>query len=118
MGRVCVAFSEYPNFKKFIRPVRVGLAPVSVILTSFAAYHQICLSGFFLFQVRKKYLEILEIENMKLGDFMDYIYVTCSTDVFMNLASKDLRCFLQDFPSLPIKIENKCNMFFCLNKKL
>ena len=55
---------------------------------------------------------------MKLGDFMDYIYVTCSTDVFMNLASKDLRCFLQDFPSLPIKIENKCNMFFCLNKKL
>ena len=55
---------------------------------------------------------------MKLGDFMDYIYVTCSTDVFMNLASKDLRIFSQDFPSLPIKIEKKYNIFSCLNKKL
>ena len=55
---------------------------------------------------------------MKLGDFMDYIYVTCSTDVFMNLASKGLRIFSQDFPSLPIKIEKKYNIFSCLNKKL
>ena len=47
MGQICVAFSEYQNFKKLIRPIRVGLAPVSVILTSFAAYHQICLSGIF-----------------------------------------------------------------------
>ena len=37
-----------PNsFKKFIRPIRVGLAPVSVILTWIASYYQIYDSGIF-----------------------------------------------------------------------
>ena len=37
-----------PNsFKKFIRPIRVSLAPVSVILTWIASYYQIYDSGIF-----------------------------------------------------------------------
>ena len=35
------------SFKKFIRPIRVGLAPVSVILTWVGAYYEISASGIF-----------------------------------------------------------------------
>lgn len=35
------------SFKRIIRPIRVGLAPISVILTIFAAFIQVEESGFF-----------------------------------------------------------------------